>query len=222
MVCDPPNTLLFADRRYVATANGTTDRGTTVEIHNLDTGEIVERPFVKVRAHPKGLIWATGGTGGLFYRGRNYVATDLIGAFFDQVDNLDLADLVGFLAPLVSAGDLHLLLGTAAEAFYIWFPAAGGGAPVVEQIRCKIIPSRDTAGFFGGIPQPDGSLKLAIEEFNPPRGSSPETISGLMRPLFERAIAYAQENAGPGCDVAGPIDVALVGPAGARVLEGSA
>jgi len=40
-----------------------------------------------------------------------------------------------------------------------------------------------------------------------------------MRPLLERAIAWATEQKGLECDVAGPVDVALVSPTGARILE---
>jgi hypothetical protein len=200
-----------------------------MEIHNLDTGATVERPFVKVRAHPtKGLIWATAGAGNLFYKGRNCVTADLIGACFDQLhgDSLDLADLGAFLAPLViergrripPPADLHVLLGTAAAAFYLWFPwDPREGPPVVEQVHRKLIPSPDTGGFFGV----SGPTSPGQESF-PPRGSSPETVLGFMRPLLERAITFAQQNAGPDCDVAGPIDVALVGPAGARILGSSA
>jgi len=222
IVCEPPNTLLFADRRVESydPSGVVVNRTEEVEIHNLDTGEVNRRPFVKVVAHRKGLIWATAGTANLSYQGRDRMAHDVIGAFFDQMQggSFDMGKLIEFLAPLVTErgkvhpGVLHVLLGTAFEAFYLWFPTRPAESPTCQQIQRKIIPSYDTEAFFGGwVPTGD--------EFFPPRDSAPNAIVGYMRPLLERAIAFAQQAKGAaGADVAGPIDVAICDPAGARIL----
>lgn len=222
IVCDPPNTLLFGDRRiqFFDSKGVLTDHSESIELHLDSTGEKIRRPHVKVRAHPtRHAIWATAGSADVYYRGHRRLADDVIGTFIDeQGETFELEALASFLAPLViergkvAPGGLHALLGTGTEAFYLFLPSDPAmGAPQMAQIEHKIIPSFDTVSFFGGWDPP--------ESFFPPRGSSPETISRFMRALFERAISFAQQTVGPDCDVAGPIDAALVDRVGARILK---
>ena len=207
IVCDPPKTLLFADRR--------------TQFYD-PAGALVgwRDDLVKVRAHARaGVIWSVAGTANLSLDGRDGHALDVVGTFFDRTEGeFDPDDLMRFLAPLVIdrgrylPGSLHLLLGTVSEALYFFFPSnPGTGAPDMERAQWRIIPSLDSADFFGGwFPGP---------QYAPHRGSA-DSIVDFMRPLLERAITFAQQNKGADCDVAGPIDVALVSPAGARILEG--
>lgn len=223
IVCQPPSTLLFGDRRYLLTEpdGKVRERCEIINVRDLSTGEMSHRPAVKVHAHRCGVVWATAGSMTVDYAGHECLTDDAISSWFDQLHgpSFRLDDLVAFLHPLViergkrSPGSVHVLLGTAAEAWYFWFPDNPARGPVQgQQITRKLIPSVDSAEFFGGW-EP-GS------EFFPPSGEDPDAVVSFMRPLLERVIASTQERLGAdGCDIAGPIDVALVDPGGARILE---
>jgi hypothetical protein len=225
IVSEPPNCVIFADRRmsWVDRSTGVTiARTETTDPRWFQSGDLDElgKPHIKVWAHPERCaVWATGGTTNLFYRGQWREASDVILDFLSELPpekQLDLDELIGFVAPLVierGHRSVHLIFGTPTWAAYAWFPERSDQVVDVEQIEGgRIYASPDTEPYFAN----------RLTATPPVPGRSLEQIVAQVRPVLEDAIAYAHKTVGvANSDVGFPVDIAAATPMGARILEAS-
>jgi hypothetical protein len=225
-----PYAFVAADQRF---SSWIIRDGERLEVRGEEVAERPEGPwlpFVKVRAHPtRPVVWVCAGPGKVPYQGEQASVDDLIEDALAKVPG-PLSKGVGraleFLGPLVveemaldpesfeGAPDpgLTVLLGIheagSAGGVSFHFGKQSHTQGSADHAGFAAI-SRHTKSFFDGLPK---------KELWPPPDSTSEKVVTHLRDLLSRAIKAAEVIAGEAADVGGHIDVAMVGPEGARLL----
>jgi hypothetical protein len=223
----PQFALVAADQRFSVWI---VRDGQRVEVHGdrLRRADGSLGPFVKVQAHSTlPIVWVCTGLGTVPHDGKQVSTNHLINRALDDFEGPieEVPSAFGFLEPLVLeelrarpesfAGEtdpgLGILLG-----IYLHGSAEGGvlrfgNEPKVQPLQHGgvIVGSSHTSRFINSLPD---------EELYPRPGSTADEAAAQMRQLLRRAIEAAQELAGKDADVGGDVDVAMVGPEGAKVL----